>query len=343
MSGSLSPNRMKVVEARAFSLDQLALAERPVPVPQRGEILVRVKAASLNYRDLAVLSGTYLPNLPLPYVPVSDACGVVEAVGEGVTRFKAGERVIPCYIQGWHDGALTAGQRFKGTLGGPLPGVLQQYITVPAVDAVAAPAHLSDAEASTLPIAALTAWSALMAGGVKAGASVLVQGTGGVALFALQFARAAGARVIALTSSETKAELLRKLGADTVIDYRCTPEWAAAVREATAGQGVDIVVETTGTSLSQSLAAVAFGGFVGVVGFVGGYETPLNIRQLIGPMVRLQGIVVGSRAGLEALIRAMVLHDIKPVIDSTFELARVADAFRHMERGAHVGKIVITL
>ena len=334
---------MKTVEASAFSIDRLAVVERAQPVPRRGEILIRVKAASLNYRDLAILAGTYMPDLPLPYVPLSDACGVVEAIGEHVTRFAPGERVVPAYIQGWHDGAPTPEQRFRRTLGGPLPGVLRQFVTVPAEDSVRAPEHLSDEEASTLPIAAVTAWSCLAAGGIKSGDTVLVQGTGGVALFALQFARAAGARVIALTSGAAKAALLTKLGAEAVINYREQPEWAQAVRAATGGRGADIIVETTGTSLAQSLAAVSFGGFVGVVGFVGGFETPLNIRQLIGPMVRMQGIVVGSRAGLEALGRAMVLHRIRPVVDAVFPLERSADAFRHLQSGAHVGKIVISL
>jgi NADPH:quinone reductase-like Zn-dependent oxidoreductase len=332
---------MKAIEARTFGIDGLALAEHAVPEPRRGEIRVRITAASLNYRDLAVLSGTYLPHLPLPYVPASDACGLVDAVGECVSRFAVGDRVVPCYIQGWRDGALTQEQRANGTLGGPLPGVLREYIVVPAEDAIAAPAYLSDAEASTLPIAALTAWSCLSLGGVKAGDSVLVQGTGGVALFALQFARAAGARVIALTSSAEKATLLEGMGAAAVINYREEPEWAGAVRAATGGQGADIVVETTGTSLPQSLAAVAFGGFIGVIGFVGGFETPLNIRQLIGPMVRVQGVVVGSRKGMESMCRAMALHRIRPVIDSTFPLERAADAFRHLAKSAHIGKIVI--
>lgn len=338
-----TPTIMHAIEAPEYAIDKLRLVERPVPRARRGEILVRVTAASLNYRDLAVLSGTYLPDLTLPYVPVSDACGVVEAIGEDVSRFSIGDRVVPCYIRGWHDGALTPEQRFTGTLGGPLPGVLQNFIVIAAEDAIAAPAHLSDAEASTLPIAALTAWNCLMEGGLKAGDTVLTQGTGGVALFALQFALASGARVVALTSTEEKAAMLRGMGADAVVNYRQTPEWADAVKEATGGRGVDLVVETTGTTLAQSLAAVAFGGFVGVVGFVGGFETPLNIRQLIGPMVNLRGIVVGSRTRLEELSRVMALHDLKPVIDSTYTMDRTADAFRRMERGGHVGKIVITL
>ncbi|MDN5844393.1 MAG: NAD(P)-dependent alcohol dehydrogenase [Alcaligenaceae bacterium] len=334
---------MSALEAQAFSIDRLQRVERPIPTPGPGEILIRVRAASLNYRDLAILSGVYLPNLPLPYVPASDACGVVAETGEGVTRFAVDDRVMPCYIQGWRDGAPTAEQRQKRTLGAPLTGVLQEYVVVPAEDAVAAPPHLSDAEAATLPIAALTAWSCLLDGGIKVGSNVLVQGTGGVALFALQLAKVAGARVVALTSSNLKAEVLRKLGADAVINYKETPEWAGAVKEATQGRGADIILETTGSTIPQSLGALAFGGFIGVIGFVGGYETSLNIRQIIGPIARIQGISVGSRARFESLVAAMALHRIKPVIDSSYDLDHTADAFRHMQQGKHIGKIVVTL
>ena len=332
---------MKIIQATAFSLDSIAPANAPKPTPGPGEILVKVSAVTLNYRDLAVLSGAYMPVLPMPFVPASDCCGTVETVGAAVTRFKVGERVVPCYIQGYRDGALTAAQRAHCTLGGPLPGVLQQYRVVPAEDAVAAPAHLSDAEAASLPIAALTAWSALQRGRIKAGDNVLVQGTGGVALFALQFARAAGARVVALTSTPEKGALLKRLGAADVINYRTTPAWAGAVREATGGHGAQIIVETTGTTLSESLGAAAFNGFIGVVGFLGGMESPLNIRQLIGPMVCVQGIVVGSRAGLEDMIRAMTLQAIHPVLDRTFAFDDARAAFEHMQRAAHIGKIVI--
>jgi NADPH:quinone reductase-like Zn-dependent oxidoreductase len=312
-----------------------------VPQPRRGEILVRLRAASLNYRDLAVLVQGYMPKLALPYIPASDCAGEVVAVGEDVTRFKIGDRVVPIYTQGWHAGMPTLELRTQCTLGGPLPGVLREYIAVPAEDAVATPAHLSDAEAATLPIAAVTAWSTLMEGGIKAGSTVLVQGTGGVALFALQFARLHGATVIALSSSDEKLARVRTLGADTGINYRETPDWAPAVRAATGGRGVDIVVETAGGTLAQSLASVAFGGFVGVVGFVASTEATIDLRRMIGPMVRVQGIAVGSRERFEAMNRAIVQHRLKPVIDGTFPLDRTADAFRRMERGAHFGKIVI--
>ena len=333
---------MKVIHATAPAIASIGRASAPMPVPQRGDILIRVAKVSLNYRDLAVLSGTHIAAATLPFVPCSDACGVVEAVGADVTRFKPGDRVLTCYIQGWRDGRMKKEHRMR-TLGGPLPGVLQEYVVVPADDAVAAPPHLNDSEASTLPIAALTAWTALREGAVQAGDTVLVQGTGGVALFGLQFARAAGARVIALTSSADKAAMLTRMGAAAVIDYRQTSEWAAAVREASGGQGADIVIETTGSTLEQSLGAVAFGGFIGVVGFLGGLTVPLNLRQMIGPNIRLQGVVVGSRASFEAMNRAMALHDIHPVLDRSFAFEDAQAAFAHMKAAAHVGKIVINV
>jgi NADPH:quinone reductase-like Zn-dependent oxidoreductase len=338
------PATMRAVEAAAFGLDALRLVERPVPRPGPGEILVRVRAASLNYRDLVVLKGVYRPDLPLPYVPASDGCGEVVAVGDGVTRFRVGDRAVPAYTQGWIDGLPTPEMRAQRTLGGPLAGLLQGYVVVPAEDAVAAPAHLTDVEAATLPIAALTAWSVLQEGGVKPGDWVLVEGTGGVAVFALQLAKLAGARVVALSSSDEKLARARELGADARVNYRSTPEWAAPVREATGGRGVDIVVETGGAAtLPQALAAATFGGFVGVVGFVGGFEARIDVRRLLGPMVRVQGIAVGSRSRFEAMNRAIAAHGLRPVIDRVFPLEAAADAFALMERGGHFGKIAVSL
>ena len=339
----MTPKTMRCLEAGDFSIDALKLGQRPVPKPRRGEILVRIKAASLNYRDLAILAQKYLPALALPYVPASDACGEVVETGEDVTRFQVGDRVMPIYTQGWHDGLPTLELRTKRTLGAPLDGVLQEYIAVPAQDAVSVPAHLSDAEAATLPIAALTAWSTLQEGGLKPGDTVLVQGTGGVALFALQFARLAGARVIALSSSDEKLGRARHLGADIGINYRTTPDWSGAVKEATQGKGVEIIVETAGATLDKSLASAAFGGFVGIVGFVAGYNAEIPLRAVIGPMIRVQGIAVGSRARFEAMNRAIALHKLKPVVDSTFPLEKGAEAFRRMEQGKHFGKIVVSL
>jgi len=339
----MSAKTMRALEATDFSIDALKLAQRPMPKPRRGEILVRIRAASLNYRDLAILVQKYLPTLPLPYVPASDACGEVVEVGEEVTRFKAGDRVTPIYTQGWHDGNPTLELRTRRTLGAPLSGVLQEYVAVPAEDAVSVPAHLSDGEAATLPIAAVTAWSTLQEGGVKTGDTILIQGTGGVALFALQFAKLAGARVIALSSSDEKLVRAKQLGADVGINYRTTPDWSVAVKDATQGKGVDIVVETAGATMDKSLASLAFGGFIGIVGFVAGYKAEIPLRAVIGPMIRIQGIAVGSRARFEAMNRAIAQHKLKPVVDSTFPLEKGADAFRRMEKGQHFGKIVIAL
>jgi NADPH:quinone reductase-like Zn-dependent oxidoreductase len=334
---------MRALEASAFSIDALRVVERPMPRLRRGEIMIRIRAASLNYRDLAILKAIYLSNLPLPYVPASDACGEVEEIGEDVTRFRVGDRVAPIYTQGWYDGMPTLELRTKRTLGAPLTGVLQEYVVVPAEDAVSVPPHLTDAEAATLPIAAVTAWSTLAEGHVKTGDTVLAQGTGGVSLFALQFAKLAGAFVIVTSSSDEKLARARELGADVGINYRTIPNWDAAAREATGGRGVDIVVETAGATLAQSISVLAFGGFVGVVGFVAGFEAMVPVRQLIGPMVRVQGIAVGSRARFEAMNRAISQHKLRPVIDSTFPLERATEAFKRMERGDHFGKIVITI
>ena len=334
---------MRVVEAQDFSIGALRLVQRPAPRPRRGEILVRVRAASLNYRDLGILTGKYAPTLPLPYVPASDASGEVSEVGEEVTRFRVGDRVAPIFTQGWHDGLPTPDQRVNRTLGAPLTGVLQDYVVVPADDAVAVPPHLSDAEAATLPVAAVTAWSTLAEADVRPGQVVVVQGTGGVSLFALQFAKLAGARVIVLSSSDEKLARARELGADVGVNYRSTPEWHLAVKKVTGGRGADIIVETSGNTLDKSLAASAFGGFIGVVGFLGGPEATLSMPNLIGPMVRIQGIAVGSRARFEAMNRALSQHQLKPVVDRVFPLEHAAEAFELMKSGRHFGKIVITL
>ena len=332
---------MRVVEASEFKISSLRLAERETPTPKHGEIMVKISSASLNYRDLAILDQSYMPNLKLPYVPCSDCAGEVVEVGQGVKRFASGDRVVPLYTQGWYDGRPTLAQRTTQTLGAPLSGVLQEYIVIPEDEAVHSPKSLSDQEASTLPIAALTAWNTLQQGGIKAGDTVLLQGTGGVSIFALQFAKIFGAKVIITSSSDEKLKRAQALGADFCINYEQNPEWEKVVREMTDGRGVDIVVETTGATLSQSLAAVKFAGFIGVIGFVGGHEVKISVKTLIGPLVRVQGIATGSRSQLEELIRAIDCHQVKPVIDSIFPLEKAQEAFNHLKSGAHFGKIVI--
>lgn len=339
-----SPKAMQAVEAPEFGLDKLRIVKQPVPEPRRGEILVRLSAATLNYRDFAILKETYRPGFRLerPYVPGSDACGVVVALGADVSRFREGDRVMPTFTQGWVSGQPTPEARNGRTLGFPLDGVLREYVAVPAEDAVHAPPHLTDLQAAALPIAGLTAWTALEQGGVKPGAWVLAMGTGGVTIFALQFAKLAGARVAVISSSDDKLERARSLGADATVNYRTTPDWVPVVRQATGGRGVDIVVETAGT-LSQSLAAVAFGGYVGIIGFTGGPSAKLDIRQVIGSLVRLEGIATGSRSGFEAMNRAVAQHKLEPVVEQSFPLASAAEALSVMEQGSHFGKIGIRI
>lgn len=335
---------MQAVQARDFSIEALELVELPVPQPAADEILIRIKAASLNYRDLVILKGSYLPTLSRPFTPLSDACGTVVAVGKQVSRFKIGDRVCPVYTQGWYKGLPTPEQRTLGALGGPGPGVLQQYLAVRAQDAVMTPASLDDAQAATLPIAALTAWSVLRQGKIQAGSNVLIQGGGGVSLFALQFAKLAGAHVIALSSSDEKLNTMRTMGADVGINYRDTPDWVGPVRAATQGKGVDIVVEVGGAgTLENSLLSCAYGAFVGVVGFVAGDTARIPLRSLIGPMVTMTGIAVGSRAEFKAMNLSIDHHGLKPVIDSSYQLSEIKAAFQRLESGKHFGKVVVTV
>jgi NADPH:quinone reductase-like Zn-dependent oxidoreductase len=335
---------MRVIEATGFGIDKLAMVERPVPEPGPGQVLVRLSAATLNYRDFAILSGRYRAGLQFerPYVPASDGSGTVEALGTGVTRFQVGDRVVPVYTQGWIDGRPTPEMRATRTIGFPLDGVLREYIAIPAEDAVRAPASLTDIEAATLPIAGLTAWTTLQEGGVKPGDWVLAMGTGGVSIFALQLAKLAGAQVAVISSSDDKLARARALGADATVNYRTTPDWAPAVRQATGGRGIDIVIETAGT-LGPSIAVAAFGAFIGLVGFTGSHASQLDVRQVIMPMIRIQGIAVGSRNGFEAMNRAIDRHSLKPVVDQVFPMARAADAFALMARGGHVGKIALRI
>ena len=337
------PKTMRAVEARSKDLADLHLVERPVPQPGPDDILIRVKAASLNYRDIVVVNGTYKRDIGYPFVPLSDASGEVVAMGERVTRFKVGDAVLPTFIQGWISGLPAQDRRADWTLGWPRTGVLQDYVVVPADDTVLRPTNLSDVEAATLPIAGLTAWSALTQGGIKPGDWVLVEGTGGVAIFALQFAKAMGARVAVVTSSDDKIARVTALGADAAINYKTVPEWANAIREATGGHGVDIVVETAGSTLPQAIEATAFGGFVGVVGFLGGFETRLPIVPLVESILRIQGIAVGARDQFEAMNRAIEATGLTPVVGEVFPLSDAAGAFALMQEGGHFGKIGISL
>jgi NADPH:quinone reductase-like Zn-dependent oxidoreductase len=336
---------MKAVEIRgAFGLDHLTLAERPDPRPGPGQVLLAMRAASLNYRDLLMVQGAYNPRQPLPLIPCSDGVGVVEEVGEGVTRVAVGERVVPIFAQRFLAGEPTR-EKLRSTLGGPLDGTLAERMVVDAEGVVAAPEHLSDAAAATLPCAALTAWNIVVTEGeTRPGDVVLVQGTGGVALFALQLARLAGARVIVTSSSDDKAARARELGAWETINYRSTPEWGRAARELTGGRGVDLVVEVGGAgTLGQSLKAVRFGGRICLIGNLAGGVGELSLFPIFMQKVRLQGVLVGDRESFEAMNRAVAVHRLQPVVDSTFPLAEARGAFEHLAAGRHFGKVAIEI
>lgn len=336
---------MKAFRIHAFGgPENLHLDEMPQPTPGPGQVLVRVRAASLNFRDLLVLGGRYNKKLPLPAIPLSDGAGEVAAVGAGVTRVKVGDRVAAIFMQSWLAGRPTE-EDAKSALGGAIDGVLAEFAVFPETGLVHLPDALSFEEGATLPCAAVTAWNALFeSGSVKAGDTVLVQGTGGVSLFALQFAKLAGARVIATSSSDQKLERVLNLGAASGINYKATPEWGDRARELGDGRGVDHVVEVGGVgTLPQSLRAVRMAGQVSLIGVLTGGAGEVNTAQILMKHVRVQGIFVGSRAMFEAMNRAIRAHDLHPVIDRAFPLEETPDAYRHMESGAHFGKIVIRL
>lgn len=320
--------------------DGLRREDLPGPKPGPGQVLVRVRATSLNYRDLMILKGTYSRNLPLPLVPLSDGAGEVAAVGPGVTRFKPGDRVAGCFMTAWTDGPPTD-LAAKSAMGGAIDGMLAEHVVLPEGGVVRSPDHLGDEEAATLPCAAVTAWHALFeGGGLKAGETVLVQGTGGVSMFALQFARLAGARVIATSSSDAKLARARELGASDGINYRTTPDWDVAARNLTEGVGVDHVVEVGGAgTLPRSIKAVRQGGHIALIGVLTGGE--VDPRPVLMKSVRLQGIFVGSRAMFENMNRAVALAKLRPVIDRVFPFDRAVEAYKHLESGSHFGKVVI--
>ncbi|GAB3258946.1 zinc-dependent alcohol dehydrogenase family protein [Chitinimonas naiadis] len=337
---------MQQVELQQFGLEHLVLGDAPRPEPGPAEVLVRLQARSLNYRDRVVIDGSYMPNLRFPFVPVSDAAGEVVAVGKGVSRFTVGDRVVTHYTTGWFAGRMRA-EHQQSKLGGPLPGMLREYAALSEQILLPVPAHLSLAEASTLPIAALTAWNALQESELQAGDTVLVQGTGNVALFALQFAKLLGLRVIITSSSDDKLARARLLGADEGINYQHTPAWGQAAHELTGGVGVDAVIEVGGmATLAQSLVAVRVAGTIAVIGFLGGVsgtaDGPDVTRALVAKRARLQGISVGHRDSFEAMNRAIALHGLRPVIDSEFALADYAAAFARFGSGEAFGKVLIT-
>lgn len=334
---------MKVWELPQFGFENLRLGERPDAQPGPDEILVKIAAASLNYRDFDLLQGRYNPNVKLPLVPLSDAAGKVVAAGKSVTRFRVGDRVMGQFRQKWLDGAPDE-DAVMATLGTPLAGVLAEYVVLPEEGAVAIPSYLSDAEASTLPIAALTAWFALVNdGNLRAGETVFTPGTGGVSIFAAQIAAALGARVIISSGSDEKLERVRKLGAFECINYKRTPDWGKEVLRITDGRGADHILELVGgTNLQRSVDALAIGGHIAVIGFLEGKIASLSMLPIIRKLARIHGVAVGHRKAFEEMNRCFEQHAIRPLIDATYPFSDAPEAFRHMQRGP-LGKIVIAM
>jgi NADPH:quinone reductase-like Zn-dependent oxidoreductase len=317
----------------------LRIHEHPIPEPRPTEVLVRVHATSLNYRELNVLRGNYPLPLKSDLIPVSDGAGEVTAVGDEVTRVSVGERVAAAIFPRWQAGAFT--MDVADQLGGSRDGMLTEYAVLPDDALVRVPDHLSYAEAATLPCAAVTAWHALTGGrGLRPGDTVLTLGSGGVSLFALKFAQLFGARVIATTGNDDKVTLLSDLGAAHVFNYRRTPAWSEQVREVTDGAGADLVVEVAG-GLEHSLAAVARGGEIAFVGMLDNQEAVVEQRALWLSGAAVRPVAVGSRAHITEMVRAIGAHQVRPVIDRVFPFSDAPAAYRYFETGRPFGKVVI--
>ncbi|MBU0638180.1 MAG: NAD(P)-dependent alcohol dehydrogenase [Planctomycetes bacterium] len=333
---------MRAYRFDRFGLEHLRQETLEPPVPGPGEVLLDVQAISLNFRDLLVIKGLYNPRLELPAIPLSDGAGDIVAIGDGVDRVRVGDRVMSHFVSGWIDGPFHT--RYAGTtLGLPRAGLAAEQVTLPAEAVVPLPVGYDFTQAATLPIAALTAWSALVTkGSVQPGQTVLTLGTGGVSIFALQLAKALGATVIITSSSAEKLARARELGADYTINYRQTPEWDKAVLEITGNAGVDVTVETVGAAtLNRSLAAMRGGGTVALLGALAGLEGKINVGLILMKELLVAGILTGSRVAFEALREFVGEHSLRPVIDRRFPFDGLPAALRYMESGRHFGKIVV--
>lgn len=333
-----------------FGIKHLQEDDLPIPQTAPGTVLIKVHAASLNYRDLMVVKGLYNPKMTLPRIPCSDGAGEVVSVGDGVSRVKIGDRVCGIFMQRWLDGPPSA-EKSKAALGGDVDGMLTEYAILHQDGVVRFPEHLTYEEAATLPCAGVTAWNALHHAGDPAnptqpGETVVIQGTGGVSIFALQFAKLLGARVIGTSSSDEKLARARGLGLDEGFNYKQNPNWSKWVTEITADQGADRIIEVGGAgTFGQSLRATRVGGTVAQIGVLSGASTadPVALTPILHKQLRVQGIYVGSRAMFEQMNAAIAEANLRPVIDKVFDFDKAADAFSHMESASHFGKIVIRI
>jgi NADPH:quinone reductase-like Zn-dependent oxidoreductase len=333
---------MKVWELWKFGLSALSQTERPIPTPGQNELLVRIGAASLNYRDRLVMEGVFIPDLTLPFTPTSDGAGEVVAVGEGVTRFRVGDRVAGIYIPKWISGDGSGSEGDYISLGGPLPGVLAEYVVFNEQAVVATPSYLTDREACTLPIAAVTAWTALFDHArLEPGQTVLVEGTGGVSIFALQLAVAAGARVIVTSSRDEKLERAKALGAADVVNYTRHPDWERRVMELTSGRGANVIIEVVGgDNVRHAVNALARNGHIALIGLIEAFSLTADIVPLLVQRGAIRGVLVGSRRSFERLNGALETMRLRPVIDKVYPFSEAVAAFEHLSRGPF-GKVVI--
>ena len=334
---------MRAWQVTKEGIDNLTCVDLADPQPGAGEICMRVKATSLNYRDFMTVKTGGMGGLTKPLIPLSDGAGEVVATGDGVTRVKTGDRVAGIFFQSWLSGGPNASHG-KSALGGALDGTWAEHIVLHENGVVKIPDYMSYEDAATLPCAAVTAWQDLVTvGHMKAGDTILVLGTGGVSIFALQFAKATGAQVIITSSSDEKLARAKQLGADHLINYKTTPGWSDAVLDITNGVGVDHVVEVGGAgTLEQSFKAVRAGGFVGLIGVLTGFAGQVNPMPVLQKSIQLQGIYVGSRDMFDDMNAAMEINQIKPVIDKVYPFEEAQDALRCMEAATHFGKIVVT-
>ncbi|MDF1732374.1 MAG: NAD(P)-dependent alcohol dehydrogenase [Minwuia sp.] len=336
---------MKAALLTTPGIANLTITDMAEPEPGPGEVKVRIRASSLNYRDLITVEGGYGSKQKQDgLIPLSDGAGEVASVGAGVTAFKPGDRVTPIFFPDWLGGEPTA-QGMARALGGSAQGCAAEFQCFPEHGLVRTPTFLSDAEAASTVCAGLTAWQAVVEQGrIRPGDWVLTQGTGGVSIFALQFAKAMGARVIATTSSDAKAAKLRELGADQVLNYRDITDWGKAAKSLTGGAGVDLVVEVGGAgTLGQSLRAVRIGGTIAMIGVLAGQKSEVNMGFVLMTNSRIQGITVGSREMHLAMYKAMEAHDIHPVISDSFPLSEIREAMAHQQAGRHFGKIALEI
>jgi len=326
-----------------WGMEHLKLSTRPEPQVGPGQVLVKMAASSLNYRDLVVPDRGYGSHTgTLPLIPVSDGAGVVTEVGPGVRRVAVGDRVCPTFFQRWVSGEPDL-ERMTQSLGGPVDGTMTAFMCLSEEGVSKVPAHLSDIEAATLPCAALTAWSALVTcSNTRPGDRVLIQGCGGVALFAVAFAKILGAHVTVITSSDERIERVRQLGADATLNYRTTPEWAKASRDITGGRGYDLILELGGEkTLPQSLRCIRPGGTVAMIGILSGSTMATPLGLIITRQVRLQGVTVGHRDGFEAMLRAIDQHKLRPVVDRVFAFEELKEAMAYLQSGAQFGKVCL--